>query len=63
MIVKYYFGGDYMKTYTYRHPEAIEHTGEVPVMDEQGQVILYSRRVYENYLKRTFDKMFDFRYF
>lgn len=52
-----------MKTYTYSHPKAIEHTGEVPVMDEQRQVILYSRRVYENYLKRTFDKMFDFRYF
>ena len=52
-----------MKTYTYRHPAAIEYTGEVPVLDDNGQVVLYSKRVYDNFLKRTFDEMFDFRYF
>ena len=52
-----------MKTYTYRHPAAIEYTGEVPVIDENGQKILYSMRVYDNFLKRIFDEMFDFRYF
>lgn len=52
-----------MKTYTYTHPEAIEFTGDVPIMDESGQVVAISRRIYDNFLKRTFDGMFDFRYF
>ncbi len=52
-----------MKTYTYNHPEAIEYTGDVPVMDENGQVIAISKRVYDNSFKKTFDKIFDFRYF
>ncbi|QCR32295.1 peptide ABC transporter ATPase [Lysinibacillus sp. SGAir0095] len=52
-----------MKKYTYSHPEAIEYTGEVPIMDENGHVIAYSKRIYDNFLKRTFDEMFDFRYF
>jgi len=52
-----------MKTYTYCHPEAIDHTGHIPILDETGQVIVYSTRIYENALKRTLDKMFDFRYF
>lgn len=52
-----------MKTYTYCHPEAIEYTGDVPILDGTGQVIAYSRRIYDNFLKKTFDEMFDFRYF
>ncbi|MDI7742015.1 hypothetical protein QMK38_08365 [Lysinibacillus fusiformis] len=52
-----------MKSYTYTHPEAIEYTGDVPVLAENGQVVAYSRRVYDNFLKRTFDKTLDFRYF
>ncbi|MFC7684994.1 peptide ABC transporter ATPase [Ureibacillus sp. GCM10028918] len=52
-----------MKTYTYNHPEAIEYTGDVPILDADGQVIAISRRIYDNFLKKSFDKMFDFRYF
>ena len=52
-----------MKTYTYSHPETIEYTGDVPIWDESGQVAAISRRVYDNIVKSTFDKIFDFRYF
>ncbi|HWK24440.1 MAG TPA: peptide ABC transporter ATPase [Ureibacillus sp.] len=52
-----------MKTYTYHHPEAIEYTGDVPILDDNGEVIAFSRRIYDNFLKRTFDEIFDFRYF
>lgn len=59
----YWFGGDKMKTYTYCHPEAIEYTEDVPIMDDTGEVIAFSRRIYDNHLKKTFDGIFDYRYF
>lgn len=52
-----------MKSYTYIQPEAIEYTGQVPIMDEQGRTVSYSRRVYSHRLKKTFDRLFDYRYF
>ena len=52
-----------MKTYTYSQPEAIEYTGDVPVVDENGQEVVSYKRIYDNSLKKTFDKIFDFRYF
>ncbi|MDN4492792.1 tubby C-terminal domain-like protein [Ureibacillus aquaedulcis] len=52
-----------MKIYTYCHPEAIQYTGDVPILDDSGKVIAFSRRVYDNLLKKTFDEIFDFRYF
>lgn len=52
-----------MKTFTYIHPEEIEFTGDVLVLDENGQTIAISKRIYDNILKKTIDQIFDFRYF
>lgn len=52
-----------MKTYTYCHPEAIEYTGDIPILDDTGEIVAFSRRIYDNFLKKRFDEIFDFRYF
>lgn len=52
-----------MKTYTYTHPKEIESTTEVPILNDDGQVIAISKRIYDNRLKKALDHFFDYRYF
>ena len=52
-----------MKIYNYIHPEAIEHTGAIPVLDEQNRKVLQFKRVYNSSIKKKLDRLLDYRYF
>ncbi|MBK3495148.1 hypothetical protein JFL43_09825 [Viridibacillus sp. YIM B01967] len=52
-----------MQRYTYLHPNSIETTPKITVMDEAGQAVYTFQRHYSNGLKRMIDKVMDYRYF
>lgn len=52
-----------MKTYVYKHPKEIEFTGDIKVFNGEHHVVASVKRIYDNFLKKTFDRYFDYRYF
>ncbi len=52
-----------MRTYTYTHPKEIESISEIPIIDNNEQVVAIAKRIYTNRLKKALDQFFDYRYF
>ncbi|SOC15049.1 hypothetical protein SAMN05880501_10826 [Ureibacillus xyleni] len=52
-----------MHTFQYTHPKQIDFTDDIPIKNNAGEIVAISKRIYDNPLKKTMDRLFDYRYF